>query len=72
MMTYLTALVVRVRMMICLIVVGMLVVLVVFWHLHTISVVILSPIHHHVLSLMPVVVVHVESVVCGGGVDRRP
>lgn len=73
MMIYLAGLMVLlVGMMVCLIMVRVLVVLLMmFWDLHTISVVILSPIHHHMLSMVPIVAVHVEGIVRGGSVDRR-
>ena len=74
MMAYLAGLMVLlVGMMVGLIVVRVLVVLLMmFWDLHTISVVILSPIHHHMLPVVPIVIVHVEGIMRRGRVDRRP
>jgi hypothetical protein len=58
-----TTLVMLVMVMICLVVVRMVVVLLIFWHLHTISLMVLSPIHHDVLTLLSIVIVHVEGIV---------
>ena len=69
--SHVSTLVMLVVMMIRLVVVWMVVMLLVFRHLHPISLVILASIHHHMLRLMPVVVVHVESVVRGRLINRR-
>ena len=69
--THVTALVVLIVMMTRLIMVRMVVVLLIFRHLHPISLMVLSPVHHDVLALLSVVVVHVEGVVRRRGVHRR-
>jgi hypothetical protein len=66
-----TALVMLIVVMICLIVMWMMVVLLIFWHLHTISLMVLSSIHHDVLSLLSIVIVHIEGIVRRCCVYRR-
>ena len=51
-------------MMVGLIVVRMIIMLLIFGHL-CISLMVLSSIHHHMLSLMSVMTVHIEGVVTG-------
>ena len=68
---HVAALVMLIVMMARLIMMRMVVVLLIFWHLHSISLMVLSPIHHDVLALLSIVIVHVEGAVRRRGVHRR-
>jgi hypothetical protein len=67
---HMTALVMLVMMLISVIVVLVMVLMLILWHLHTISLVVLSSIHHDVLALLSIVVVHVEGIVRRRAVHR--
>jgi hypothetical protein len=54
------ALVVLVMVLIGVIVVLVVVLMLILWHLHAISLMVLSSIHHDVLTLLSIMVVHVE------------
>jgi hypothetical protein len=60
---HMTALVMLVMMLIGVIVVLVMILMLILWHLHAISLVVLSSIHHDVLALLSIVVVHVEGIV---------
>ena len=66
-----TALVMLVVVVIGLVVVRMMAVLLIFRHLHTISLMVLAPIHHDMLTLLSIVTVHVEGTVRRCCVYRR-
>src|SRR5436305_29705 len=69
--SHVTALVMLIVVMACLAVVCMMAVLLVFWHLDTISLMVLSPIHHDVLSLLSIVIVHGQAIVRRRRMDWR-
>lgn len=64
------ALVVLAMMLIGVAVVLVMVLMLILWHLHAISLMVLSSIHHDVLTLLSIVVVHVEGIVRGRAVHR--
>jgi hypothetical protein len=67
---HMTALVMLVMMLIGVIVVLVMVLMLILWHLHTISLVVLSSIHHDMLTLLSIVVVHGEGIVRRCAVHR--
>jgi hypothetical protein len=67
---HMTALVMLVMMLIGVIVVLVMVLMLILWHLHAISLVVLSSIHHDVLTLLSIMVVHAEGIVRRRAVHR--
>jgi hypothetical protein len=61
---HMAALVMLVMMLIGVVMVLVMVLMLILWHLHAISLMVLSSIHHDVLTLLlSIVVVHVEGIV---------